>query len=432
MQHVGAVFGTVLSDIFGVQPFGQVRVDLKGAALPDPTDRVGQFKIKLWPVKRAFAGVERIGMAGRLDRVFQRRLDVVPACLGADPFFGAGGEHDLEFLEPEVLVNPGQKIDEFGTFRFDLIFGAENMRVILGESAYPHDAMQRARGFITVARPEFGHPQRQIAVGFQALIIDLHVARAVHRFQRVDRLFAGVILVHFDDEHVFLIFVPMPGLFPKRPADHLRRVHLDIAIGALLAAHVVLQGGVDGPAIGVPEHLTGSLFLHMEQVHFAAQFAVVAFGGFLQAVQVVFEAFFVGERGAVDALQHGTVAVAAPIGSRDRHQFERIGRHLAGVLQMRAAAQVLPVAVPIHAQRLVARDGLDQLDLIGLALVLVMRDCTGAVPDFGAHGLAFVDDLFHLFLNCGEVFGHKGLVAVKVVIPAVLDHRADGDLHVGP
>ena len=252
-------------------------------------------------------------------------------------------------------------------FCFDLVFAAENMPVVLGKAAHPHDAVQRAGWLVAVARSKFGHAQRQVAVGFQALIENLNMAGAVHRLERIDGLFAGVFFVHFDDEHVLLVFVPVARGLPQLAVHDLRGVHLDIPACALFAAHVILQFGVDGPAVGMPEDLPGGLFLHMEQVHFAAQFAVVAFGGFFQHMQMGFELFLVGEGHAIDALQHRAVAVAAPIGAGHIHQFERIRGHLACVLQMRATAQILPVAVPIHAQRFVAGNGVDQLDLVGLA-----------------------------------------------------------------
>ena len=61
-----------------------------------------------------------------------------------------------------------------------------------------------------------------------------------------------------------------------------------------------------------------------------------------------------------------------------------------------------------------------------------MFDRAGAVPNLGPDGIAFVNDLFHLLFDRAEVFWGEGLFAVKVVVPAILDHRADGDLGVGP
>ena len=102
------------------------------------------------------------------------------------------------------------------------------------------------------------------------------------------------------------------------------------------------------------------------------------------------------------------------------------------MLQMRAAAQVLPIAVPVHPQWLITWNGLDQLDLIRLAGVCVMLDRAAPVPNLGAHWIALVDDFFHLLFNRAQIFGGEGLGAVKVVIPAILDHGADGNFGVGP
>jgi hypothetical protein len=118
----------------------------------------------------------------------------------------------------------------------------------------------------------------------------------------------------------------------------------------------------------------------MEQLHLAAEAAVVALLGLLEEGQVGLEVVAVLEGDAVDALQHRAVAVAAPIGAGDAHQLERVGGNLAGVLQMRAAAEVLPVAVPVHADRLIASGIADQLDLVGLVVGLVDTSPRGRGP----------------------------------------------------
>src|SRR6056297_1780292 len=258
------------------------------------------------------------------------------------------------------------------------------------------------------------------------------MARAVHRLESIDGFLAGVVFVDFDDEHVFLVFVPVPRGFPKLAIDNLWCVYLDIAAAALLAAHVILQGGVDRPAVGVPEDLTGGFFLHVEEIHLAAELAVVPFLSFFEEGEVILEFFAIEEGHAIDALQHLAIGVAAPIGAGHGHQFESVCRDLAGVLKVGAAAEVLPGTVPVHAQGFGAGNGLDQFDLEGFAAVLIVLDGAGAVPDFGADGIAYVDDFLHLFFDHAKVFGCEGVLAVEVVIPSVLDHRADGDFHIGP
>ena len=88
--------------------------------------------------------------------------------------------------------------------------------------------------------------------------------------------------------------------------------------------------------------------------------------------------------------------------------------------------------MPVHPHRVGGRDRLDELDLVVLAERLVVADRAVAVPDLGADRVAGGDDLAHPGLDGLEVLGGEGLGAVEIVVPAVLDHRADGDLHVRP
>jgi hypothetical protein len=114
-------------------------------------------------------------------------------------------------------VDAARQLDELGRLLDDLVFAAEDVGVILGEAAHPHQAVQRARRLIAVAGAELGHAQRQVAVGLLALIEDLHVARAVHRLQAellaLDRL---------ADEHIGAVLVPVARGLPERAVQHLR------------------------------------------------------------------------------------------------------------------------------------------------------------------------------------------------------------------
>jgi hypothetical protein len=96
------------------------------------------------------------------------------------------------------------------------------------------------------------------------------------------------------------------------------------------------------------------------------------------------------------------------------------------------AAQIEPVALLVDLERLVFRNGVDQLDLEVLALVGEHLLGLLARPDFLGEGFIAGDDLLHLLFDNGEVFRRERLVAREVVIEAVLDHRADGHLRAGP
>ncbi len=77
-----------------------------------------------------------------------------------------------------------QEVDESRHFWLYLLFGAENMGIVLHKAAHPHNAVQGTGGLIAVTGAKLGQTQGQIAVGLQALVKHLHMAGAVHRLHR--------------------------------------------------------------------------------------------------------------------------------------------------------------------------------------------------------------------------------------------------------
>src|ERR1700726_3466154 len=99
---------------------------------------------------------------------------------------------------------------------------------------------------------------------------------------------------------------------------------------------------------------------------------------------------------------------------------------------MRAAAEIEPVALEVDLDRLVAGNGIDQLDLEVLALVAEYLLGLLAVPNLLGEGFVARDDLAHLLLDGGKILRRERLVAEEVVIEAILDDGADRDLRARP
>ena len=121
--------------------------------------------------------------AGERAGFAQRGFGAIPVLFVAGALRGAIGEFHPEAVEAEIAVDVGQQGDEAGGFGGYLVLGAEDVRVVLGEGAHPHDAVQRAGGLVAVAGAEFGHAHRQVAIAAHAVTEDLDVAGAVHRFE---------------------------------------------------------------------------------------------------------------------------------------------------------------------------------------------------------------------------------------------------------
>ena len=99
---------------------------------------------------------------------------------------------------------------------------------------------------------------------------------------------------------------------------------------------------------------------------------------------------------------------------------------------MRAAAEVGPLALAVELELLVGGDGVDQLDLERLALLLeIALGLLAAHRRLDERPVAR-DDLAHALFDRGKILGRERRRAEEVVIEAVLDHRPDGDLRLRP
>ena len=95
------------------------------------------------------------------------------------------------------------------TFACNLVFGTENVRIVLHKSADAHQPVHRSRRLVAVALAELGESHRKVAPTPQLGIENQDVARAVHRLHGHFHV-AGERL-----EHILVILVRMAGLYPQ-------------------------------------------------------------------------------------------------------------------------------------------------------------------------------------------------------------------------
>src|SRR5476651_1889413 len=434
MQHDRPLARAIFCNVSRAQSFRQDEIDLQGATLPIAADRVAQHEFELRAVERALAGIEDEVETGCLGRRLQRFLGLVPDRVRA----GARGRtvRELhEVLEAQVLVDLAQELAEADRLALDLVFGAEDVGVVLREGAYAHDAVQRTRRLEAMARAHLRHAQRQLAIAAQTLVEDLDVARAVHRLQREDALrrvgdeLAQAFLV-LAEIHVLAELLPVARGFPQAAVVELRRLHLDIAAGLELASQVRLERAPERPALGVPVDHAGGVFLLMEEAHLAAEPAMVALLGLLDAQQVGLEVLVREEDRAVDALELRLGRVAAPVGARHLRELERLAQ-LARRRQVRTEAHVEPVALLVDGDDLVPRQLVGPLGFELLAVIDEVLLDLGTVPHLAHDRQVAVDDLGHALFDLGEVLRREGLGADEVVIETFLGRGAERDLRAG-
>ena len=98
---------------------------------------------------------------------------------------------------------------------------------------------------------------------------------------------------------------------------------------------------------------------------------------------------------------------------------------------MRPAAEIEPLALRVDLDLVALGDRVDQLELEGLALVGEQLLRRLAVDDLARERRVAGDDLAHLGFDLRQILRRERLLAREVVIEAVVDHRADGDLRAG-
>src|SRR5690348_14580405 len=109
---------------------------------------------------------------------------------------------ELHFVavESEILHHGKRKIHAGLDFTLDLIWPAEDMRVILREAADAQQSMKDSSALIAINRAEFGEAQRQFAVTAQVRLVNKNVPRAIHWLDLV------IGLLDFDGaEHVVAV-----------------------------------------------------------------------------------------------------------------------------------------------------------------------------------------------------------------------------------
>ena len=160
------VLGVVGADVAAAEPLGLLAVELDGAHLPRPAERVAHVQVDLRPVERAVALVDAVLEAAAVERGAQRALGEVPLLVAAEPVLRPGRQLEAR-LELEQVVDELRIVEAAEDLVLDLLAGAEDVRVVLGDVAHPGQPVQGPGSLVAVKRRRLGVAQRQLAVAAQ-------------------------------------------------------------------------------------------------------------------------------------------------------------------------------------------------------------------------------------------------------------------------
>src|ERR1017187_4142087 len=338
VHHQRLVGLAVFGDVLQAEPAGQGEIELKGGKQPLSAESVHQLDVDRGPVEGGFVG-DRFGgdlelIAGALQGAFGHRplvwRAVVFAALAAIP----GGKLGVVLFEAVRGQDIEGELEAIHYFVFNLVRGAEDVRVVLREAADAEESVEHAGAFVAVDGAELAEAHRQVAIAALAVGIDQDVERAVHR----PELVVGVVQLD-GREHVRRVEIGVAGSLPQVEARDVGGVDQGVAALQVLIAHPVFELFVDDAARGMEEDESGTgEFLDAEEVELLAELAVVALLGLFHLFEVGVEILGGEEGGAVNALELLVVLVALPVGAGDTEQLE--GLDLRGVGDMGAAAEI--------------------------------------------------------------------------------------------
>ncbi len=412
------MLGVVVAHVDQVESFGRRVVELNGAQLPAPADRVGDVEIDLRAVERPVARLELVRHAGRLEGAAQRGLRAIPHLVAADPRLRPGGEPEAG-LQPERAVVGEDEVHQELHLVHDLALRQKHVAVVLGELPHAGEPRERAGHLVPVQHVEGDVAERELAVRMLLGGIEQVVRRAVHRLERGVGV-ARLLVEHH--EHVLAVLAPVSRQLPQHLVEDERR--LDLPERARLPlAHVIGQQVVQRrPALG-PEGRARRRRMEHEEVELLADAPMVALPRLLQPVQIGVELLLLEPGRAVNPLQHLPALVAPPVRAGGREQLEVL--EPAGAGDVRAAAEILERSVGVDADRLVVAQLADPLELERV----VGESAIGLRPvhDFPHERIVPGRHLGHLRLDAREILGRERPVHLEVVVEPVLDRRPEAD-----
>ena len=288
------------------------------------------------------------------------------------------------------------------------------------------NALQRTAGLKPEVMGDLADTDGQIPVGMQAVGVNHHMMRTVHRPQHE----AFPFHLH-GREHVLLIVVPMAaGLIEFNRTDAGRHNML-VTQHPFLGLDVVFQLHPDRIPLG-QEHrqpLADQVVRH-EQAHVLADPAMVAGLGFFLLDFPGLELVLAAESDTVQPRQHLVFLVILPVGAGQGCQLECFQG--LGVCQMRADAHVDVVALLVEGNHCVLGQVVDMLHLVNLAAVLHQLDCLVPGQRINLEWQVFLHDFLHFCFDGRQIlFCQLDVPQVNIIVKALFRRGAVGKMGIG-
>ena len=208
-----------------------------------------------------------------------------------------------------------------------------------------------------------------------------------------------------------------------------RRGDLHIAVPLVALTPVVQEGILQHHALGQEEGEARALLAHHKEAQLLAQLPVVPLLGLLNPGQVLVQLLLPGEGHAVDPLEGLAAGVAPPVGGVAGGELDGVALDPPGGVHVGAGAEVHELPLLVEGDHRVLGQVVDELHLVGLALLLHVGDGLLAGQLKALQLQLLLADFPHFHLQLLHLGLSEGLGGVEVVVEAVVDGGADGQLY---
>ena len=437
MDDIGQRLVAVLVDIVHAEALGQQHIDLNGDKGVLLAVHILILNIQLRAVERGLVDAHGVVHVQVLQDALHDGLCVIPLLrrtlvlvvgVGGIPL----GEAERTLIQQTHSTQAvlGQ-IEALLELLLQLVGTQHQMALGDGELADADQTVHLAGILVAEQGGRLAQAHGQVAVAAAPVQEDLILERAGHGTQgkALLRLVHGV--TH--DEHTVQIVIPVAGDLIQLALGHQGRLGQQIASLLLGVLHPALQQLDDPCALGQQDGQALTDAVHCGEIlQLAAQLVVVALQRVLTLLEIRLQLVLIGERHAVDTLELLAAGIAAPVGGVAGGELDAVALDAARGVHVRAGAQVHELALLVEGDMGILRQVVDKLHLVGLFLLLHILDGLGAGQLEALQLQLLLADLPHLRLDLRQVLRREGEGRVQVVIEAVVDGRADGQLHLRP
>jgi hypothetical protein len=286
----------MISFVLEVKTDGKLEIKLDSTALMRSLKSIENLDVNLRAVESAITWVLLPGLSEFVEGLSKGSLGLIPHSIITKLVSRSCGEIEFE-LKTENTIDVIKEVKDTKDFSHDLGGHAEDVGVILLESAHTSETRESTSDLISVEDTEVSVSDWQLFIGADSVIEHETMAGAIHGLHTET---LGLNLEQVDV--IFVVFVVTRGL-PELQVEHVGGDDLIVASHSVLSPDQLDELVVDLGTVGGPKPAARRQHVMREQVLLFANKTMISLGGLLNQRYVVVHLLLRGEGDTINTLQ---------------------------------------------------------------------------------------------------------------------------------